>query len=108
MWIGDSGGNVELEVLVIFNIGTTKLDNALLANLDDRLVEYIVKYRIHFLFNILEQDLFALNNTHFNLLYVVLVLEICNDQGITFHLLNPIVGLALRINVECPSETTCD
>ena len=105
MRVGQSGSDVELELRVVLDVISAKLDIEPLALLHESLVQHVVKGRVELLPDILKDDRVTLRDGNLELLQVVGVFLISHDELILAHLLDPFVGLVLRVDVQAPSQT---
>jgi len=104
MRVGQSGGDVHLELLVVVNVVGSEFDGEAFADLDQGLAQDVVESGVEIHTYILKQDGLTLGDGVFDLLEEVSVFGISDDQ-IVAHLLDPLVSLILGINVQGPSET---
>jgi len=104
VWVWQPCGDIELELGVVLNFPGAEFDTEAATILNERFTEHTIQGRVHTLTNILQQNGLTLGNCDLNLPYVVDILGISNDQVVA-HLLNPLVGLVLRIYVQSPPQT---
>ena len=111
MRVAHPRGDVQLEARVVDDLTVAELNGEIVAHFDRRFVKEIVESRVHNFAHILKQDSFATRHglaKLFNEIFVVDVKHLKRMLTLAEHLLDPAVGLGLRVDAKSPSITLGD
>lgn len=106
MWVTQLGGHKELELVVVLDNRVTNLDVLRGTTRCDLLLQKWLNSRVKLLMNIFHHDGAANLDAGFQVFEVVLVAELEDLDallGLLVHSLDPLVGLALWVDVQRPS-----
>lgn len=113
MWVLHSCGDIQLEFVIVCDLVVSNLDTHLSGNLHERFVEQVIKRWIKNFTNVLQKSHRTISYAFLELwnefrIVHIEDLELSSSFIMFAHLLDPIVCLGLRVDVESPTKAFGD
>ena len=103
MGVGQLGGDIQLEVLRVVQLLIANPHDLAVAYLENAFAEHGLQGGINLLKNILQKHREAVLHCILHVTEEACHLEVDHPQFLAFHVLHPLVGLALRIDHKWPA-----